>query len=782
MARRATTYAIRLTVEGGGQVKAELVSVGQSGEQSLKRIETAGGKASGGLKDLGRQAELLRAGIRTLGGALAGVTTVGGLAALVNRSISAADAIGKTADKIGVGVEALQELRFAAKASGVEQQTLDMALQRFVRRTAEAAQGTGEAKDALAQMGIALRDQDGHLRRSEDLLADVADASARIEDPAERVRLAFKLFDSEGVALVNLLSDGSGALDQMRERARDLGIVLDEHLVRDAERARTELDTLAQVVSANLTRAALEAAPVIADLSSWLADVAGKAGIAWERLFDAPEDKSLRTLRYELDLTESTIAKLQGRIDELRKSPTLGFTTFLDTAQINALQSKIDELSRVRAQTQARIAFLEGSPEQPGSQPALPSAPDDTAGVKDRAERLQRIQQDLESTLFSITHDGSERIIAEHERRVAEIEALRAKDGSNAEQVDRLVAQSAAVREAQISQLSAKEAEAADKVRAANDRVVEGLNVERRALTSTERERFVAQALSRLSAEATAAQRRGVEELAGALYDEQQALQARQRLMDEGRSVTDRTRTATDQYAAEVEKLNELLAAGAIDQQTYTRAVEEANDRALRSSQAWTDGATRFLKDYVAENQDAASATERAFGQAFSGAEDALTEFVTTGKLEIQGLADSVLADITRMAVRQTITAPVAGLLQGTFTGGGFGLFHEGGVVGERPPGVRYADPGIFEHAPRYHAGGFAGSGLLPDEVPIIARRGELVVPPERLVRDEKPQREQRPITVMINVTAADANSFRASQGQIAAEMARAIDRAGRNR
>jgi hypothetical protein len=61
--------------------------------------------------------ELLRTGIRTLGGALAGVATVGGLAALVDRSISAANAIGKTADTIGVGVEALRELRFAAKAS-----------------------------------------------------------------------------------------------------------------------------------------------------------------------------------------------------------------------------------------------------------------------------------------------------------------------------------------------------------------------------------------------------------------------------------------------------------------------------------------------------------------------------------------------------------------------------------------------------------------------------------------------------------------------------------------
>jgi hypothetical protein len=133
--------------------------------------------------------------------------------------------------------------------------------------------------------------------------------------------------------------------------------------------------------------------------------------------------------------------------------------------------------------------------------------------------------------------------------------------------------------------------------------------------------------------------------------------------------------------------------------------------------------------------------------------------------------------------VRQTITAPLAGALQGTFTGGGlFGLFHEGGVAGERPSALRYADAAVFEHAPRYHGGGLAGSGLLPDEVPIIARRGELVVPPERVVRQGKTAREQRPITVVVNVTAADANSFRASQGQIAADVARAIDRASRNR
>ncbi len=142
-----------------------------------------------------------------------------------------------------------------------------MALQRFTRRAAEAAKGTGEAKDALAQMGIVLRDQSGRIRATEDLLGDVAEAFKGIEDPAERVRLAFKLFDSEGVAMVNMLSSGADALETVRRRARDLGIVLEEDLVRNAERARDELDTLGKVISANLTRAVLDLAPVIADAS-----------------------------------------------------------------------------------------------------------------------------------------------------------------------------------------------------------------------------------------------------------------------------------------------------------------------------------------------------------------------------------------------------------------------------------------------------------------------------------------------------------------------------------
>jgi hypothetical protein len=129
--------------------------------------------------------------------------------------------------------------------------------------------------------------------------------------------------------------------------------------------------------------------------------------------------------------------------------------------------------------------------------------------VKERAKNLERITRELEGTLFNIAHEGSERIIAEHERRVAEIAALRAQDGSNAQQVDQLIAQSAAVREAQLSQLRAKEVDAADKVQAANEKIVAGLQSERLALSQTERERFVASAEPSLSRNDGAAAARG---------------------------------------------------------------------------------------------------------------------------------------------------------------------------------------------------------------------------------------------------------------------------------
>jgi hypothetical protein len=370
MARARHTYAVRLAVEGGRHVKAELVQIGAAGDRSLKTIETSSARASRGLLGLSERT-------RALGGALAGIAAAGSLAALVDRSISAADATAKTADKIGVGVEALQELRYAAQLAGIEQRTLDMALQRFTRRTAEAAKGTGEARDALAQMGIALKDNSGRIRRTEDLLGDVAEAFRNIPDPAERVRLAFKLFDSEGVAMVGMLADGADGLETMRARARDLGIVLEDDLVRDAERARDELDTLGRVISANLTRAVLDLAPVIADASSGLAVLARDAGVAYEQLkLLARGDTNFEGLG--LRSTRAVVQDLLQDVRSLRAERDALGEGIIDDLRRRWVEWHLQRKEGALQQWQAKLAWLQrDAGEAKGTAPAdATSTPD----------------------------------------------------------------------------------------------------------------------------------------------------------------------------------------------------------------------------------------------------------------------------------------------------------------------------------------------------------------------------------------------------------------------
>ena len=133
-----------------------------------------------------------------------------------------------TADKIGVSTKFLQEFRFAAVQSGASVQAADMGLQRFTRRMAEAANGTGEARQTLREMGIAVRDTNGRVRDAESVLMDVADAFATSTNRSEMLAQAFKLFDSEGVVLINVLRNGSEAMRDFAREAERTGIILSE--------------------------------------------------------------------------------------------------------------------------------------------------------------------------------------------------------------------------------------------------------------------------------------------------------------------------------------------------------------------------------------------------------------------------------------------------------------------------------------------------------------------------------------------------------------------------
>ena len=840
MAKAKHTYAVRLAVEGGNKVKADLVSVGTSGERSIKKIDRASDKASRGLGTLGDRASSLRRGMRLLGGAVAGIAAGGGIALLINRSIAAADAVGKTADKLGVGTAALQELRYAAQLAGIEQTTLDMGLQRFTRRAAEAAKGTGEAKQALADMGIALKDQHGNIRRSEDLLNDVAEAFKNTRDPAERLRLAFKLFDSEGVAMVNMLVEGGAALEATRQRARDLGIVLDEDLIRNAERAKDEMDTLGTVISANVTRALLGLAPALADASSWLADLAVDAGDAYEKLKLIAEGDfnfeglSLGSTRREVEERKQELIEIARELKALpEENDDRSFWEWLWGTERENLTEELREKVAIYRQWAAKLAWMQAEAEKRRADRAAGGGDTQTAGTtedekaaQERSRRLLQIEQSLNNQLFQLRYQGAERIRAEHLKLVTELQHLIKPDGSNLDEVERLLIGAAAVRDLKLTQLARREKEVAEQKEQANRRVVQSLGFELEALKKTDRERFVDVALRRLSAEATPEQREEVERLAGALHDEQKKIEARNeaeqkanQLRAEGKALTERLRTAQEAYADEMARLRELrdLEKGGIDQETFARASEQAYDRMLHSSREWSDGVRRAIRDYLDEATDAAKTFEQATTRALQASEDAFVEWAMTGKFSAKDLFNTIAEEALRAAYRMAVVAPLGGIFDtilgaiGSALAGGIGtattssgtpmigdftspsgptmLAHSGGVIGRDAFPTRMVDSRAFDGASRYHRGGLVGG-----EVPVVARSGEGVFTPGQM-RNLAPVSDARPtVNVAVNVrntapgTRASADVRRESGGdlsldivieQVEGGMARHIGRGG---
>jgi len=259
-------------------------------------------------------------------GVAAATAAAVGLTALINRSFDTIDTLAKVSRKLGIATEDMAGLRLAAEETGAGTRTLDMGLQRMVRRISEAAIGIGEARGAIKEIGldaVAL----GRLTPDQQFI-QIAEAMSKVTNQSDRVRLSFKLFDSEGVALVNTLALGRKGLEETREAAEKLGLAVS---MVDAERIEKANDAWGRMKSAVTgigNQLAIVVAPSMEAFAKWITDSA-TTGNGLSRIMDGISTIMLG-LRESITLVQLAFLKVEEVFFNLVAGIASGIQKVLD--------------------------------------------------------------------------------------------------------------------------------------------------------------------------------------------------------------------------------------------------------------------------------------------------------------------------------------------------------------------------------------------------------------------------------------------------------------------
>jgi hypothetical protein len=232
-------------------------------------FQTDTARAEKRLKEFKREAEQMG---KVVGAAAAAAAVA--LGYMVKQSINAMDELGKMAQKAGTTTEALSALGYAADLSGVNQEQLTSALVRLSKGMSDAAQGTGEAIKAFDALGISIKNTDGTLKTSDQVLTEVAGKLAGMRDGAEKTALAVALFGRSGADLIPLLNAGKTGIEAMRKEAEQFGIVVSGSASKASEEFNDNITRITTSMRGMITRMTADALPVLNNMAKVFLDIA----------------------------------------------------------------------------------------------------------------------------------------------------------------------------------------------------------------------------------------------------------------------------------------------------------------------------------------------------------------------------------------------------------------------------------------------------------------------------------------------------------------------------
>lgn len=215
----------------------------------------------------------LRNNVRGVGRAMSGTTArigalvgVAGMGAMVASTLKSVDTLAKLSDRLNISTEDLSAFHHMAELNGTSSEVLDKSLAKMVRSIGEAERGFGTGKKALDQMNISVKDLDG--KSASEQYQIIADGIKGLKNSTQKASVASDIFGRSGADLMNTINQGSEGFRSAKEEVDLYGLSISRIDAAKIEEANDSILRAKSAVSGMATKATVELAPIITEITS----------------------------------------------------------------------------------------------------------------------------------------------------------------------------------------------------------------------------------------------------------------------------------------------------------------------------------------------------------------------------------------------------------------------------------------------------------------------------------------------------------------------------------
>jgi hypothetical protein len=192
---------------------------------------------------------------------MAGVAGAAGMGMLVKDQMEAVDSAAKLSDKLGMDLQQLRGLQYAAEMAGASTETFNNSLEMLNRNFGDAINGSNTARASFTNLGINLQSMTGSSVTT--LFKQVSDRISALPSPAQRASAAMDVFGKSYAGVMNFIETGSSDMDRMIDRFGVLSGSLSRVDAAKIEIANDKLTEMKIVVEGLAAKIGVELAPYI---------------------------------------------------------------------------------------------------------------------------------------------------------------------------------------------------------------------------------------------------------------------------------------------------------------------------------------------------------------------------------------------------------------------------------------------------------------------------------------------------------------------------------------